>query len=123
MSTPIQTLSTLPEDYESTNNSTAETRVHPSGKFVYVSNRGHHTIAIFRVDQKTGKLTVVGHESTRGQTPRNFNITPDGKYLLAANQDTNNVAVFKIDQESGELEAIGEPVSVPMPVCVRFLKP
>ena len=121
--TPIQTLSTMPKEHNGTNLSTAETRVHPSGKFVYVSNRGHHTIAIFQVDPDTGKLTAIGHESTRGKTPRNFNITPDGQFLLAANQDTNDVAVFRINQESGELDPIGEPVAVPKAVCIRFLQP
>ncbi|WP_206028518.1 lactonase family protein [Thalassoroseus pseudoceratinae] len=121
--TPVQTLSTMPEKHNGTNLSTAEVRVHPSGKFVYVSNRGHHTIAIFRVNPDTGKLSAVGHASTRGETPRNFNITPDGKFLLAANQDSDDVAVFTIDQETGKLDPVGEPVSVPMPVCVRFLQP
>jgi 6-phosphogluconolactonase len=117
----IQTLSTLPDDFDG-NNSTAEVRAHPSGRFLYGSNRGHDSIAVFSVDPRTGKLTAVEHEPTRGQTPRNFNIDPTGRFLLAANQATNTVAVFRIDQKTGELEAVGEPLPVPSPVCIRFLQ-
>ena len=117
--TELQTISTLPEPTRG--NSTAETRVHPSGKFVYVSNRGHDSIAMFKVDPATGKLTAIGHESTRGEVPRNFNIDPSGKYLLAANQDSANVVVFKIDQQTGKLTPTGSEIEVPRPVCVRFV--
>ena len=86
MSTEIQTLSTLPGKLEQ-GDSTAEVQVHPSGKFLYGSNRGHNTIAVFAIDGTKGTLTAVEHASTRGKTPRNFGIDPTGAYLLAANQD------------------------------------
>ena len=116
----LQTLSTLPADF-SGNNSTAEIRIHPSGKFLYVSNRGHDSIAIYRVDTASGMLTHLGNESTRGRTPRNFNLDPSGTFLLAENQNTHNIEVFRIDQESGLLTHTGHHVTVPNPVCVRFL--
>jgi 6-phosphogluconolactonase len=115
----IQTITTLPEAVE--RNSTAEIQVHPSGKFVYCSNRGHDSLAIFTVDEKTGKLTAAGHQKTIGRTPRNFGIDPTGTYVIACNQNTDNVAVFKVDQGSGMLNQVGEMVSVPVPVCVKFL--
>lgn len=118
--TPLQTISTLPEPVKG--NSTAEIEVHPSGRFLYCSNRGHNSIAIFRIDQKTGRLTAIGHESTQGKTPRCFGIDPTGRFLLAANQSTNNVVVFRIDGRSGKLKATGFSVKVPRPVCVKFLQ-
>jgi len=118
--TELHTVSTLPENFTG-DNSTAEVRVHPNGKFVYVSNRGHNSIAIFAVDATTGKLTPRGHESTRGEIPRNFNLDPSGVYLLAANQDSHNVVVFRVDAESGALEPTGSEIEVPSPVCVRFV--
>ncbi len=117
----LQTLSTLPQGYNGKGNSTAETRVHPNGKFVYVSNRGHNSIAIFSVDAATGKLTLVGNESTRGKTPRNFNLDPTGAYLIAANQDSHNVVAYKVDSTSGKLTPTGSEVEIPSPVCVRFM--
>lgn len=118
--TEIQTISTLPEPTRG--NSTAETVVHPSGKFVYVSNRGHDSLAIFRCDESTGRLTVVGNQPSGGKTPRNFNIDPSGRFLLAANQSTNNVAVFRIDEGTGKLTPTGDSIEVGSPVCVRFMK-
>src|SRR5690606_24838506 len=91
----IQTLSTLPEGF-SGNNSPAEGVVHPSGRYVYGSNRGHDSIAIYHVGDD-GRLELLAHESTGGKTPRNFAIDPSGQFLIAANQGTNNVLVFKID--------------------------
>jgi 6-phosphogluconolactonase len=117
----LQTISTLPESFDGRTNSTAEVRVHPSGKFVYVSNRGHNSIAIFTVDPATGRLTAAGHESTRGEIPRNFNLDPSGAYLLAANQETNNVVVFAVDAAAGTLTPTGSEVEIPAPVCVRFV--
>jgi 6-phosphogluconolactonase len=117
--TEIQTISTLPEPVE--RNSTAEIQVHPSGKFLYCSNRGHDSLAIFTIDEKTGKLTAAGHQKTLGETPRNFGIDPTGAYVIACNQGTDNVAVFKVDQASGKLTQVGEPISVPAPVCVKFV--
>lgn len=117
----LQTITTLPhekrDDY-----STAEVQVHPSGKFVYGSNRGHNSIAIFTVDEQTGRLTAAGHHSTEGKTPRNFGIDPAGKYLLAANQDSDNLVVFKIDASTGQLTPTGHEIKVPKPVCVKFVR-
>ncbi len=118
----IQTISTLPEGFNGTN-TTADIHVHPSGKFVYGSNRGHDSIAMFSVDLGTGKLTSLGHRATEGKTPRNFGIDPTGAFLLAANQDTDNVVVFRIDGATGTLEPTGQSIRVPVPVCVKFLVP
>jgi 6-phosphogluconolactonase len=117
--TEIQTITTLPEPTQG--NSTAEIQVHPSGKFVYCSNRGHDSLAIFTVDEKTGKLTAAGHQKTLGRTPRNFRIDPTGDYIIACNQNTDNVAVFKVDQSTGKLTQAGELVSIPAACCVKFL--
>ena len=118
--TPMMTQSTLPEDYDEPGNSTAETLVHPSGKFLYVSNRGHNSIAIFRI-QNDGSIEPLGHHSTLGNIPRNFGIDPTGKYLLAANQDSDTIALFEIDQKTGRLKETGNLISVPTPVCVRMI--
>ena len=116
---PIQTLSTLPHPVKG--NSTAEVQVHPSGKFVYGSNRGHNSIALFTVDAKTGRLTAAGHQPTGGKTPRNFGIDPTGKWLLAANQDSDSITVFRIDPKTGKLEPTGHKAEVGRPVCVKFI--
>ena len=118
--TEIQTLSTLPPDFKG-ENTTAEIAVHPSGKFLYGSNRGHDSIAVFQIDPKQGTLTHVQYQSTLGKTPRNFGIDPSGKFLLAANQDSNNLVVFKIDPKTGHLSQTGAPVNVPKPACVVFV--
>jgi 6-phosphogluconolactonase len=115
----IQTVSTLPAGFAGTN-SCADIHVAPSGRFVYGSNRGHDTIAIFEVDQGAGRLTPLGHESTQGRTPRNFAIDPTGAFLLAANQDTDTVVTFRIDQRTGRLSTTGQVIDVPSPVCVKF---
>jgi 6-phosphogluconolactonase len=119
--TEIQTLSTLPAGAKGNNFSTAEVRAHPNGKFLYGSNRGHNTIAVFSVDQSKGTLTLVENVSTEGQIPRNFNIDPSGKWLLAANQNSDNVVVFSIDQASGKLKPTGQQLKVDTPVCIRFV--
>lgn len=113
----LNTLSTLPEK-STVDNSTAEIRVHPSGKFLYVSNRGHNSIAIFQI-KDDGSLLAQGHVSTQGKTPRNFGINND--FLIAANQDSGNVVVFRIDQSHGGLTPTGSSVQVSMPVCVVFV--
>jgi len=115
----VQSLSTLPEPVKG--NSTAECQVHPSGKWVYVSNRGHDSVAVFKVDQATGHLTAVGHQSTGGKVPRNFGIDPTGRFLIAANQNSNNVVVFTIDEKTGMPKPTGHEVQVPKPVCVKFM--
>ena len=116
----IETISTLPETFTG-ENSTAEVQVHPSGKFLYGSNRGHNSIVIYAIDADTGKLTLIGHEPTQGKTPRNFGIDPTGAYLLAANQDTDTVVVFRINAQTGKLSPTGQTLDIPTPVCVKFL--
>lgn len=119
--TEFQTLSTLPADItDRAGLSTAEIVAHPSGKFLYVSNRGHHSIAMFSVDEATGKLAFLGVEPIRGKTPRNFVVDPTGRFLLAAGQDSNTVTVFAIDPATGRLTFTGQSIDVPMPVCIRF---
>ena len=115
----MQTLSTLPEGFEG-DNICAEVQLSPSGKFLYSSNRGHDSIAIFRVDEADGWLTLVGHESTGGKTPRHFTISPGGGYMLVANQDSDNLVIFRRDEGTGKLEATGQVVEIPSPVCVLF---
>lgn len=114
-----QTISTIPDDFPA-RNSTAEIQVHPGGRFVYCSNRGHDSIAVFRVDDQSGALTLAETEPTHGQIPRNFGIDPTGTFLLAANQETDNVVVLRIDAETGQLTPTGHSLRVPMPVCVKF---
>ncbi len=116
----FQTISTLPGAVEK-GFSTAEIEVHPSGKFLYGSNRGHHSIVVYAIDEHTGRLTLVQHQSTEGQTPRGFGIDPSGNWLLAGNQGTHNVAVFKIDTATGKLQSTGRRLEVGSPVCVRFV--
>lgn len=116
----IQMISTLPEGYAETTH-TAEVRAHPSGKFLYGSNRGHDSIAVFSVDPATGKLTAVEQVSTGGGAPRNFNLDPTGKYLFAENQNSNTVVAFAIDQASGKLTPTGQVLNVPRPVCLRWV--
>ena len=118
---PIQSLSTLPQGAAGNNFSTAEIQVHPSGKFVYGSNRGHDSIVAYKVDSNTGKLTYIENESTQGKTPRNFGIDPTGQYLIAANQGSDSLVVFRINQETGALDPTGIKIEAPKPVCVKFL--
>ena len=119
----IQTLSTLPKSHENKRNSTAELLMHPSGKFLYCSNRGHDSVAVFKTDQNSGKLSLVEVEVLGVKTPRGFGIDPTGKYLIAGGQNSNDVRVFKIDASTGEISPVGGPVSVPCPVCVQFVNP
>lgn len=116
----IQTVSTLPEDYDGTN-TTAEVLVHPNGRFLYGSNRGSNTIAVFAIDSATGRIDPVERVSTGGDWPRNFKLSPDGRFLLAANQRTDDVHVFRVDPDSGRMAATGTSVSIPSPMCVRFV--
>ena len=117
----VQDISTLPAGHTDPSY-TAEVVVHPSGKFVYGSNRGHDSIAMFTVDPATGLLTAQGQEPTRGKAPRNFVVDPTGRWLLAENQGSDTIYVFAIDQATGRLKETGSPLSVPTPVCVRFVK-
>ncbi len=116
---PRQTVSSLPEDFAGENTG-AQVLVSPDGRFVYGSNRGHHSITIWSVDAESGALSLVGHESTRGEGPRNFTIDPTGSWLIAANERSDTVVTFRRDQESGMLTATGQPVEVPTPVAVLF---
>lgn len=120
--TQIDTVSTLPEaDRGKEGFSTAETVVHPGGKFVYVSNRTHDTIAVFTCDQATGKLTLIQNAAAEGEIPRNFSLDPSGKWMIVAHQNSNTAALFKVDQETGKLSFTGKKVNVGGAVCVRFL--
>jgi 6-phosphogluconolactonase len=116
----IATISTLPADFKG-ENTTAEIEVHPNGKFVYGSNRGHDSIAVFAIDQKNGTLTPVEYVSTDGHTPRGFKIDPSGKYLVAGNQDSNNFVVFAVDGKTGRLKSTGRKFEVGSPVSVVFV--
>ena len=117
----IQVISTL-DPGMNTEASCADIHLTPSGKFLYASNRGMiNNLAIFQVDQQTGKLTLIGHQPVKGKTPRNFIIDPTGKFLLVANQDTGNVVTFRINQETGKLEDTGIESTIPSPVCLKFL--
>jgi 6-phosphogluconolactonase len=118
----IQTVSALPAGFRGTSH-TAEIEVHPSGRFLYGSNRGHDSIAVLAVDPATGKLNPVERVPTGGKTPRNFCIDPTGTFLLAANQDSDSIVLFRIDPATGRLTPTGERVSVGMPVCIRFVVP
>jgi len=100
----------------------AEIEVHPNGRFLYASVRGDNSIAIFRVDPATGKLTSAGRASTEGKTPRAFALDPSGKFLLAANQDSDSVVVFRVDQKTGALTGTGEKLDIFSPVSVVFVK-
>ena len=120
--TEVQMLSTLPANYTATEkDSTAEISVHPSGKFVYGSNRGHDSIAVFAADAKTGKLTLLQNEPTQGKTPRHFAIDPTGHWLLAENQNSDSVVVFGIDTATGKLKPTGQTIIVGSPVCAVFV--
>ncbi len=118
--TEIQTIPTLPSGFHG-KSYCAEVQIHPSGKFLYGSNRGHDSIAIFTIDQATGKLTAAGHQATLGKNPRNFAVDPTGTYLLAENQDSDSIFVFRIDPATGGLKQVGEPLQIPMPVCIRMI--
>ncbi len=117
----LQTLSTLPEGF-SGESSGAEIATHPSGRFLYASNRGHDSIAIFRIDAAKGTLTPVDRVSTQGKTPRGFAIDPSGRFLIAANQNSGTLVIFRIDQATGALTATETAVQVPFPVSVVFSK-
>lgn len=111
-------ISTLPVDFEG-DSSGADIHISSDGLFLYASNRGHNSIAIFKIDENKGDLKLVGHESVKGNWPRNFTLSPDGTYLLVANQFSNNIVSFKRDANTGKLTYINE-VKVPAPVCVIF---
>jgi len=117
--TPLQTVSTLPKDF-SGKNDCADVHVSPSGRFLYGSNRGHDSIVVFAIDNRTGTLTYVENVPTQGKTPRNFTLDPTGKFLLAANQNSDTVVTFRIDPASGRLKPTGQVTQIPTPVCLKF---
>jgi 6-phosphogluconolactonase len=121
--TELQTISALPpKQAPQSGMSGAELEVHPSGHFLYTSVRGHNSIAVFTIDQNTGKLTYVENTPTQGNTPRGFGIDPDGRFLIVGNQNSDTVVVFKIDQQTGKLTPTGSTIDVGAPVCVKFVK-
>jgi 6-phosphogluconolactonase len=117
----IQSLSTLPADFTG-ENTCAEVAVHPNGRFVYGSNRGHDSIAVYAVDEASGKLTLVEHQSTLGRTPRGFALDPSGRWLLAGNQSSDNVHVFRVDPATGKLAPTEWKIEVGSPSCFVFVK-
>jgi 6-phosphogluconolactonase len=118
----IQTVPTLPANYLGIN-STAQVVVHPSGRFVYGSNRGYDSIVVFAINEQTGEMTLVGHQWTFGETPRNFNIDPAGNFLFVANQNTDNIVTFRIDPSTGRLTPTGQFNRLGQPVCILFAPP
>ena len=120
--TEIQTVSTLPPDFNG-ESTCADIHISPSGMFVYGSNRGHDSIVIYKIDPRSGKLSYVAHESTQGNTPRNFAIDPGGTFLLVANQDSDTIVTFRIDPLTGELQSTGQVTHVPTPVCIKMIIP
>jgi 6-phosphogluconolactonase len=118
--TQHETISTLPEGFQGTSYA-AEIHIHPSGKFLYATNRGDNSVAVFSIDTKTGHLTPIQHIPTQGKYPRNCEIDPTGHWLLVSNHNSSNAVVFHIDVKTGKLTQTGEPVAVPSPFCVRFL--
>mgnify|MGYP000938010680 CR=1 FL=1 len=119
----VESVSTLPAGTSvQPGFSTAEVAVHPSGKFLYGSNRGHDSIVVYAIDARTGRLRPVQHEPTQGRTPRHFGIDPTGTWLLAENQASDTVVVFGIDAKSGRLTPTGQRLEVPSPVCAIFVK-
>jgi 6-phosphogluconolactonase len=115
----FQTVTTLPAGFIG-QNSCADLHIAPSGRRLYVSNRGHNSIVLFEIDSESGELRPLAFESTRGRVPRSFTLDPAGRWLLAANQDTDNIVLFAVDESSGLLEFTGTELHVPTPVCVRF---
>jgi len=118
--TSLQTISTLPAGFSATSYC-AEVVVHPSGKFLYGSNRGHDSIAAFAIHPVKGTLTALGQTPTGGKWPRNFNIDPTGAYLLAANEHSNDIFIFRIDPASGKLTPTGRKLELSKPVCIKFV--
>lgn len=116
----IQTVSTLPANFKGAN-TCADIHISPDGKFLYGSNRGHDSLVVYGIDEKTGRLNYVEHTSTGGKTPRNFTISPNGKFLLAANQNSDSIIVFSIDGKSGKLTQTANKVNVSMPVCLKLI--
>jgi 6-phosphogluconolactonase len=121
--TPTQTISTLPPGQAVEKGfSTAEVLLHPSGKFIYGSNRGHNSLVVYSVDPASGKLTLVQHVPTGGKTPRAFNLDPSGRFVIAGNQDSDQIVVFRIDPAKGTLTPAGQPIALGKPVSFEFVR-
>ena len=116
-----QSLSTLPAEFKGSSTG-AEIRLHPNGRFVYASNRGHDSIAVFGIDATSGRLTLVAVTPCGGKNPRNFSLSPDGAWLVCANQNSNSLSVFRVDAATGQLTPTGHTATVPLPVCVLFAR-
>lgn len=116
----LQTVSALPNGFHGVNNA-AEIQVHPSGKFLFASNRGADTIAVFAIDANTGMLKLIENFPAGGREPRQFGMDATGHYMIIANQNSNQVAVFRIDSKTGHLTPTGQTFAVPSPVAVRFV--
>ena len=116
----LQTVSTLPQDFTAANTS-ADIHISPDGRFLYCSNRGHDSLAAFKIGPRDGKLTFLAHESTGGKVPRNFTIDPTGAFVLVANQKSDNIVVFRRDKKTGRLGPTGHVAEVPSPVCLKFI--
>jgi 6-phosphogluconolactonase len=114
----IQNIKTIPAEFHGPSTA-ADLHITPSGDYLYASNRGHDSLAIFRIDQDSGKLELIGFESTRGKTPRNFAIDPKGNFILVANQDSDSIVVFRINPD-GTLKVTENQLEVPNPVCIRI---
>jgi 6-phosphogluconolactonase len=115
----IQSITTLPMEYTGIN-SCADIHISKDGQFLYASNRGHDSIAVYAVNQRTGQLTFIEHTKTKGQTPRNFVLDPSGKFLLVANQNSNSIVTFEIHAGTGRLIDTGYSIEVAKPVCIKF---
>ena len=118
----FQVVSSLPPGASSEGNSTAETLVHPNGRFLYMSNRGHDSIAVFAIDPQDGSLRFIETTSTGGRSPRSFGIVPGGRLLVAANQNSGNVTVFRIDAQRGTLSRTDGEAAIDRPAYVRFMR-
>lgn len=116
----LQTIATLPTGFSGINYC-ADIHVSPTGKFVYGSNRGHDSIVIFKIDGRSGKLALAGHQSTLGKWPRNFALDPTNQFLFAANQDSDNVVCFRMNTATGALSPTGQVARAPKPACVKFV--
>jgi 6-phosphogluconolactonase len=118
--TPVQTIATVPGDFKGENNS-AELALDASGRFLYASNRGHDSVSLFEISPRTGGLSLLQVEPSRGETPRNIALDPGGAHLLAANQDSDRIVIFKRDARSGRITPDGQVLDIPSPVCILFV--
>lgn len=116
----VQTVPTIPSDFNGTSYC-ADVHIHPSGKFIYGSNRGHDSIVSFEINPNSGNLSYIEHQSVQGKWPRNFAIDPTGQFLLVANQNTDNIVIFRIDEKTGKLTPTGNSLKIPAPVCLKLI--